>query len=84
MLNQNSYGRMEVPLDPQKGGPYSVPCARCKAVFLLEKNHHEVFMQDMFWGRQKDGTLAPANPKNVEYHRLCTACYTKLKEWITA
>lgn len=73
---------MEVPQIVQPGTPYSVPCARCKGAFLLEKTHKELISQDMFWGHQADGTLAPANPKNVEYIRLCNACFTLFKAWL--
>lgn len=82
MLNQGGYGKMDVNPTPQPGTPYSVPCSKCKAVFLLSKPHKELFYQDMYWGQQKDGTLAPANPKNINYHRLCPACFQHFEIWI--
>lgn len=82
MLNQGAYGRMDNPQTPQPGVPYSVPCQKCKAVFLLEKPHIEVQTQDMFWGHQKDGTLAPATPKNIKMFRLCPSCFKNFQDWL--
>jgi hypothetical protein len=83
MLNQGSYGKMDANPESQPGLLYSVPCIKCKAVFLLSKPHKELFTQDMYWGQQKDGTLAPANPKNITYYRLCLACFQTFEKWIT-
>ena len=82
MLNQGGYGKMDVNPIPQPGTLVSTPCSKCKAIFLLEKPHTEVYSQDMFWGRQNDGTLTPATPKNINYYRLCSYCIVKFNEWI--
>lgn len=83
MLNQDSYGRMDNLPEPQKGGPVYVECGKCNGKFTLEKKHKELHMCSMFMGRTKKGTLTPATPKDIEFHRLCNTCYTKLLLWLS-
>jgi len=64
-----------------RGGPVLVPCNKCGGQFTLEKQHKEIYIGTMFYGRKKDGTLTPANPKDVKVYRLCFSCAEKLKDW---
>jgi len=80
-LTGDFYGKMREVPPKVKADPVTVPCSKCKGMFILEKAHKEVFVVSMFWARQKDGTLTPALPVSDGYHRLCLTCNLKLKEW---
>jgi hypothetical protein len=62
--------------------PVTVPCSKCGGNFILEKNHHELFLVKMFWAKTREGVLTPATPKPDSYHRLCPSCTDKFKVWI--
>jgi len=82
MLNQDSYGSMDIPQKPGKGGPVYVECKKCKGKFTLEKRHKELHSCTAFMGRTKEGVLTPATPKDIEYFRLCDSCHSKLQIWL--
>lgn len=62
--------------------PVTVSCGKCSGNFILEKNHHELFVVKMFWARTREGILTPATPKADSYFRLCPSCIERFKTWI--
>lgn len=80
--NADFYGTMRSLPVRVSNEPVTVTCGKCKNNFILEKNHHELFVVKMFWAKTRDGALTPATPKPESYHRLCPSCIEKFRTWI--